>query len=125
MKFIVIFTVIIIASMTESKLCPHPTFVAKHLCFFCQTKTDALKFTMQRVMNKSRKESHDVVMLNTIQEGFFRVMNNNRALFCANNRPLRVMRCDQEKGSCFELGQNCFLKHNVANNGEYKNNVQC
>ena len=96
--------------------CPHPKFVQKHLCTYCKTPEDALKF--------SRSRNQKFVKINTVLFGdpSFEKINDK---FCQNTEGVEIYDCNLRKGKCDKKGKNCTTKHHTASGHLEFKNIKC
>ncbi len=100
--------------------CPHPYFIASHLCVHCKTLQDAADFSKTRPYEP---------MINTVFFGMPRFEKKtymqNR---CGNIDGVPVAICKRTNYPHFEChwqGQNCYGEHAISSGHLYYADIKC
>ena len=96
--------------------CPHPTFVQKHLCRYCQTPEDALEFSKSR----TAKNIH----INTVlfgDPGFEKIGGQ----YCQNIDRVQIYNCYLKRDICYPVGSRCLTKHHISTGHLYYKEMDC
>ncbi len=100
--------------------CPHPRFLARHLCSHCTTLDDAEDFSRYRPAPSGR---------NTVFFGTPRFeVKTYIADRCGNIDPAKVAVCtsrDRRSYSCTWLGQVCYGEHSIRSGHLFYNAIKC
>jgi len=109
----------IIPSGTPS--CPHPNFVAKHLCLDCLTEEDALEFSRDR--NRIQATAVNTVFFGN--SSFTSVSPKSTEQLCENDVPLLTYNCNIQRNECRLVGNECKGKHSTDNGHLFYKEVKC
>ncbi len=122
---ILAFTVYLHKFATAVPPCPHPNFIASHLCVHCNTLDDAADFTRYR----SRPTGKNTIFFG---RPAFEV-KTYIADRCGNVEPVRAAACTLTRGSmttsgtytCMWLGTHCVGEHSLSNGHLFYRDIRC
>ena len=97
--------------------CPHAAFIMKHVCTWCLTDGDALKFSEER--NRISATNVNTVVMGDPS------FKRNDAGFCENEERVKVMTCTMSQRSCRLDGTACKTFHDLGNGHMYYRDTQC